>query len=99
MLWDWDGRFECIHSTLYVQAREREGHNASPTTAIIDSRSAKAAQKTKTSIRRASKLARRSRAASASSSWRRIHTRYDRCAHTFFSAICIAAILIFWINQ
>ena len=30
--------------------------------------------------------------------WRRIHTRYDRCAHTFFSAICIAAIVIFWIN-
>lgn len=29
--------------------------------------------------------------------WRRIHTRYDRCAHTFFSAICIAAIVIFWI--
>ena len=23
--------------------------------------------------------------------WRRIHTRYDRCAHTYFSAICIAA--------
>ena len=23
--------------------------------------------------------------------WQRIHTRYDRCAHTFFSAICIAA--------
>ena len=23
--------------------------------------------------------------------WRRISTRYDRCAHTFFSAICIAA--------
>src|SRR5690625_275660 len=22
--------------------------------------------------------------------WRRIHTRYDRCAHTFMSAICIA---------
>jgi hypothetical protein len=22
---------------------------------------------------------------------RRIHTRYDRCAHTFKSAICIAA--------
>jgi transposase len=31
--------------------------------------------------------------------WRRIHTRYDRCAHTFFSAICIAAIVLFWINQ
>jgi len=23
--------------------------------------------------------------------WRRIATRYDRSAHTFFSAICIAA--------
>jgi hypothetical protein len=23
--------------------------------------------------------------------WRPIATRYDRCAHTFFSAICIAA--------
>jgi transposase len=29
--------------------------------------------------------------------WRRIHTRYDRCAHTFMSAICIAAIVIFWL--
>ena len=28
--------------------------------------------------------------------WRRIHTRYDGCAHTFMSAICIAAIVIFW---
>jgi len=31
--------------------------------------------------------------------WRRVATRYDRCAHIFFSAICIAAIMIFWINQ
>lgn len=30
--------------------------------------------------------------------WRRIHTRYDRCAHTFFSAICIAATVIFWLS-
>ena len=29
--------------------------------------------------------------------WRRISTRYDRCAHTFFSAICIAATVIFWL--
>ena len=29
--------------------------------------------------------------------WRRIHTRYDRCAHTFFSATCIAATVIFWL--
>ena len=29
--------------------------------------------------------------------WRRIATRYDRCAHIFFSAICIASIVILWI--
>jgi len=29
--------------------------------------------------------------------WRRIATRYDRCAHTFMSAICIAATVIFWV--
>jgi transposase len=32
--------------------------------------------------------------------WRRIATRYDRCAHIFFSAICIAASFIFYsINE
>ena len=31
--------------------------------------------------------------------WRRIHTRYDRCAHAFMSAIAIAETVIFWINQ
>jgi len=25
--------------------------------------------------------------------------RYDRCAHTFFGAICIAATVIFWLGQ
>ncbi len=30
--------------------------------------------------------------------WRRIATRYDRCAHTFFSAICIAAAVIFYLS-
>jgi transposase len=29
--------------------------------------------------------------------WRRVSTRYDRCAHTFMSAICIAAFVIFWL--
>ena len=29
--------------------------------------------------------------------WRRISMRYDRCAHTFMSAICIAAAVIFWL--
>jgi transposase len=31
--------------------------------------------------------------------WRRIAARYDRCVHKFMSAICIAATVIFWINQ
>ena len=31
--------------------------------------------------------------------WRRIATRYDRCSHTFFSAICIAAAVVFYLNQ
>jgi transposase len=31
--------------------------------------------------------------------WRRIHTRYDRCAHTFLSAIAFAASFLFWLNQ
>ena len=30
--------------------------------------------------------------------WRRIAMRYDRCAHTFFSAICIACCVIFYLN-
>jgi hypothetical protein len=31
--------------------------------------------------------------------WRRIAMRYDRCAHTFMSAICLAATVPFWIND
>src|SRR6201994_161605 len=29
--------------------------------------------------------------------WRRIAMRYDRCAHTFFSAVCPAATVIFYL--
>ena len=29
--------------------------------------------------------------------WRRIAMRYDQCAHTFLSPICIAATVIFWL--
>jgi transposase len=29
--------------------------------------------------------------------WRRIATRYDRCAHAFMSAIALAATVIFWL--
>lgn len=28
--------------------------------------------------------------------WRKVATRYDRCAHTFMNAICLAATLVFW---
>lgn len=28
---------------------------------------------------------------------RRVHTRYDRCAHTFMSTICITATVIIWL--
>ena len=45
MLWEWDGTLERIHHELYVATREQEGREASPTAAIIDSQSAKAAQK------------------------------------------------------
>ena len=31
--------------------------------------------------------------------WRRSAMRYDRCAHTFFSAIALAATVTFWLNQ
>ena len=69
MLWDWDGTLERIHHAIITEAREQAGRDASPTAAIIDSQSAKAAQKgARRSIRRASTRARKSRAASATSS-------------------------------
>src|SRR5215470_940866 len=44
-LWDWDGTLERIHHALYVAVREQAGREASPSAAIIDSQSAKTAQK------------------------------------------------------
>ena len=68
-LWDWDGTLERIHDVLYVETRERAGREASPSVAIIDSQTAKAASKGgPRSTARASMRARRSRAASAKSS-------------------------------
>jgi len=64
-LWAWDGTLERIHHTLYVACRDAAGREASPTAAIIDSQSARAAQKGgRGSIRRATTRARRSPAAS-----------------------------------
>lgn len=68
-LWDWDGTLERIHHALYVALREKEGREASPSAAVIDSQSAKGAQKGgRRSIRKGLMRARRSRAASAISS-------------------------------
>ena len=69
MLWDWDGTLARIHHALYVVTRERAGREASPSAAIIDSQSAKAAQKgALRSIRRVTMQARKSQGASATSS-------------------------------
>jgi transposase len=66
MLWDWDRTLERIHHALYVAAREQAGREVSPTMAIIDSQSAKAAQKGALRLtRRVSMRARRSPVASA----------------------------------
>ena len=45
MLWDCDGTLERIHHALYVEYANRQGERRSPTTAIIDTQSAKGAQK------------------------------------------------------
>jgi len=64
-LWDWDGTLERIHHALYVVVREQAGREASPTAAIIDSQSAKGAQKGgPRSTRKALMRARRSRVVS-----------------------------------
>src|SRR5665213_911533 len=66
VLWDWDGTLDRIHHALYVETRERAGREASPSAAIIDSQSGKAAQKgALRSTRKALMRARRSPAASA----------------------------------
>ena len=42
--WEWEGTIERIHYALYVAVREQAGREASPTTAIIDSQTSKAAR-------------------------------------------------------
>lgn len=67
--WDRDGTLERVHEALYVAIREAAGREASPSAAIIDSQSAKAAQKGAPKLtRKALTRARKSRAASATSS-------------------------------
>ena len=68
-LWDWDGTLLRIHDALYAEARALAGRGAEPSLGIIDSQSARGAEKGGPwPIRRAMTRARRSRAASAISS-------------------------------
>ena len=67
--WEYDGTLDRIHHALYVQCREQAGRQASPTAAIIDSQSAKGAEKGGVlSTRRVMTRARRSKARSDTSS-------------------------------
>jgi len=64
--WSYDGTLDRIHHALYVECRERDEREASPTAAIIDSQSVKSAEKGgRPSIRMAMMQARRSRARNA----------------------------------
>src|SRR5271163_4680120 len=65
-LWSYDGTLDRIHHALYVECREQDEREASPTAAIIDSQSVKSAEKGGlVSIRMAMMRARRSKARSA----------------------------------
>ena len=68
-LWEWDGTIQRLHHALYTECREQAGREASPTTAIIDTQSAKGAVKGGARlIRKGLMRARRFSAASATSS-------------------------------
>ncbi len=64
-LWTYDGTLDRLHHALYVKCREAAGREASPTAAVIDSQSVKAAEKGGAAlIRTAMMRARRSTARS-----------------------------------
>src|SRR6202140_5996688 len=44
-LWNWDGTLDRLHHARFVKCREQAGRAASPSAAIIDSQSVKAAEK------------------------------------------------------
>jgi transposase len=69
--WQHDRTLERLHHALYVQCRAQAGRDASPTVCIIDSQSAKGAEKGGARTRTVMTRARRSKAASAMSSWTR----------------------------
>ena len=68
-LWRYDGTLDRIHETLYLALREAEGRDASPTAAIIDSRTAKSAEKGGLRVRGPGLTRARRPRASSSTSW------------------------------
>ena len=67
--WEWDGTLQAVHHQLYLACREQAGKDASPTAAILDSKSVKAAEKGGRRLTRlVSTRARRSMASSTTSS-------------------------------
>jgi hypothetical protein len=69
---------ERFHHTLYVAVREQAGPEASPTVAIIDSQTARGAQKGGLgSILQATTRARRSKVANGTYWWRRGRERHE----------------------
>ena len=71
--WDWDGTLEVVHHQLYVACREQAGKEASPTAAILDSKSVKAAEKGgRRSTRSVTTQGRRSKGSSTTSSSTRL---------------------------
>jgi transposase len=68
-LWNWDGTLDRVHQALYVRSREAEGREAQPSAAIIDSQSAKAAQKGAPRLTRRGTMPRRRRRVASATSW------------------------------
>jgi len=65
-LWRWDGTLDRIHDALYLALREAEEREASPSAAIIDSRTAKSAEKGGLNVRKPAMTRGRRRKASSS---------------------------------
>ncbi len=82
--WSRIGVFDRIFSSL-------AGQSGAPDMLMIDATHRKA-QRTAASLLKKGMFP---AVSAAQKDWRRFATRYDRSAHTFFSAICIAAAVVF----
>ena len=92
--WQDDGTLDQLHHALHVLCSEQANREASPTAAIIDSRSVKSAEKGgAASIRRALMAARKSRARSGTSWSTR---RACSCTPSYMPPISRTAMAGFW---